>query len=43
MGILTDENGIVYDPFAGVGSTILAALMNNRIGYGTELDRSMLK
>lgn len=34
---LTNENDIVYDPFAGVGSTIIAALKNNRIGYGTEL------
>lgn len=34
---LTDENDIVYDPFAGVGSTLLAALKNNRRAYGTEL------
>lgn len=34
---LTNENDIVYDPFAGVGSTIIAALKNNRIGYGTEI------
>ncbi len=35
---LTNENDIVYDPFAGVGSTLLAALKNNRIAYGTELE-----
>ena len=35
---LTNENDIVYDPFAGVGSTLLGALKNNRIGYGTELE-----
>lgn len=34
---LTNENDIVYDPFAGVGSTIIAALKNNRQGFGTEL------
>ncbi len=33
---LTDENEIVYDPFAGVGSALIAALKNNRIAYGTE-------
>ena len=40
---LTNEEGIVYDPFAGVGSSILAALMNNRIGYGTELEKKYIK
>ncbi len=34
---LTNENDIVYDPFAGVASTIIAALKNFRRGYGTEL------
>lgn len=34
---LTDENDIVYDPFAGVGSSLIAALKNNRKAYGTEL------
>ena len=34
---LTNENDIVYDPFAGVGSTLLAALKNNRRAFGTEL------
>lgn len=33
---LTDEGDIVYDPFSGVGSTLLGALKNNRIAYGTE-------
>lgn len=34
---LSNEGDIVYDPFAGVASTIIAALKNFRIGYGTEL------
>lgn len=34
---LTDENDIVYDPFAGVGSALIAALKNNRRAMGTEL------
>lgn len=35
---LTNENDIVYDPFAGVGSSLIAALKNRRMAYGTELD-----
>lgn len=34
---LTNENDIVYDPFAGVGSSLIAALKNGRQAYGTEL------
>lgn len=34
---LTNEDDIVYDPFAGVGSSLIAALKNNRKAYGTEL------
>lgn len=34
---LTNENDIVYDPFAGVGSSLIAALKNNRRAYGSEL------
>lgn len=37
---LTNENDIVYDPFCGVGSSLIAALKNNRQAYGTELERS---
>lgn len=37
---LTNENDIVYDPFSGVGSSLIAALKNNRQAYGTELERS---
>ena len=36
---LTNKNDIVYDPFAGVGSSLLAALKNGRRAYGTELEQ----
>lgn len=37
---LTNEGDIVYDPFAGVGSSLIAALKNNREAYGSELEQS---
>ncbi len=37
---LTNENEIVYDPFAGVGSSLIAALKNGRQAYGTELEQN---
>lgn len=40
---LTNEGDIVYDPFCGVGSTLIAALKNNRIAYGTELEKKYIK
>ena len=33
---LTDRRDYVYDPFAGVGSTLIAALKNERIALGSE-------
>lgn len=36
---LTDENDIVYDPFAGVGSSLIAALKNGRRAYGTDWEQ----
>ncbi len=39
---LTDENDIVFDPFAGVGSSVLAALKNNRRAYGTEWEQKYI-
>jgi len=40
---LTNEGDIVYDPFAGVGSTLIAALKNGRKAYGTELVANYIK
>jgi adenine-specific DNA-methyltransferase len=34
---LTNEGQSVFDPYMGVGSSVLAALKNNRIGYGCDL------
>jgi len=34
---LTDENNLVFDPFLGVGSTSVAAVMHNRRGMGCEI------
>lgn len=36
---LSNKGDIVYDPFAGVGSTIIGAAKNGRIGFGTELEK----
>ncbi|MBQ6972351.1 MAG: site-specific DNA-methyltransferase, partial [Synergistaceae bacterium] len=33
---LTDRGDSVYDPFAGVGSTLVAALKNGRVALGSE-------
>ena len=40
---LTRENDIVYDPFAGVGSSLIAALKNNRRAFGTELEQKYVE
>ncbi len=34
---LSDENDIVFDPFSGVGSTTVAAIINNRKAAGSEI------
>lgn len=39
---LTNENDLVYDPFAGVASSLIAALKNNRKAYGTELEEKYI-
>ena len=35
---LSNPEDIVYDPFAGVGSSLIAALKNGRRAYGTDLE-----
>lgn len=40
---LSNVGDVVYDPFAGVGSTIIGALKNGRIGWGTELERKYIE
>ena len=39
----TNEKDVVLDPFSGVGSSMLAAIKNNRIGVGCELDEKYIK
>lgn len=40
---LTNENDVVYDPFAGVGSSLIGALKNGRRAYGTEWKQEYVK
>lgn len=39
---LTNPGGLVLDPFAGVGSTLIAALKNNRRAFGSEREKSFV-
>ena len=41
--IFSPENALVFDPFAGSGSTGVAARMENRDFIGTEIDRAMAR
>lgn len=40
---LTNEEDIVFDPFSGVASTLIAAIKNNRKAFGTELSEEYVK
>jgi DNA modification methylase len=40
---LTDENSWVLDPFAGVGSTVIGAVKNNRNAIGIEKEKNYCK
>jgi adenine-specific DNA-methyltransferase len=33
---LTDENDVVFDPYAGVASSLIAAIMHNRTAVGVD-------
>jgi len=37
---LTNEGDIVFDPFVGVGSSIIAALLHNRVGIGVDKEKA---
>jgi len=39
---MTNEDDWVFDPFSGVGSTIIAALRNNRRGMGAEKEKEYI-
>ncbi len=39
---LTNPGDLVLDPFAGVGSTLIAALKNNRRAFGSEREQSFV-
>ena len=34
---MTDENDVVFDPYMGVGSSVIAALMHNRNACGCDI------
>ncbi|HCB37486.1 MAG TPA: site-specific DNA-methyltransferase [Acidimicrobiaceae bacterium] len=34
---LTDPNDLVFDPYMGVGSAVIGALMHNRVGIGCDI------
>jgi adenine-specific DNA-methyltransferase len=37
---MTNESGKVLDPYMGVGTSVIAALMHGRYGYGCDVDKS---
>ncbi len=39
--LVTTENQLVLDPFAGSGTTVMAAMQLNRMGLGFEIDKDM--
>lgn len=40
---MTDEGDSVLDPYMGVGSSIIAAIKNDRLAYGCDLDKKYVK
>ena len=41
--LLSNKNHLVLDPFVGVGSTIIGALMHGRRSIGAEIDAEYYK
>ncbi|MCH3962458.1 MAG: site-specific DNA-methyltransferase [Solobacterium sp.] len=41
--ILSNEGDVVFDPFSGSGSTAVAALLNNRLFIGSEINKEYYK
>lgn len=37
---LTDEGDCVFDPYMGVGSSVIAALLHGRAGYGCDIEQA---
>lgn len=40
---LSEEGGNILDPYMGVGSTIIAAMVHDRVGYGCDIDKKYFK
>ena len=36
--IMSEKGDIILDPFMGSGTTLIASLKTDRVGYGIELD-----
>lgn len=41
--VASDEGDLIFDPYCGVGSTVIAAIKNKRQGIGTEIDSEYCK
>ena len=39
---MTDPGDMVFDPYVGVGSTVIAALMHDRVAYGCDIDQEYI-
>lgn len=39
---LTNEDDLIFDPYLGVGTTIVAAAMHNRFGYGCDIKQEFV-
>ncbi len=40
---MTDEGDWVFDPFAGTGTSVIAAILHNRRGAGAEIEKKYVK